>query len=256
VVRLTCSNCGTRFDSADEPACGRVYSIRCVCGKRIMVAGAAPAARPGPGPRYDPVAASHGLLIDEAQARGLAAGSPVLEAAVEAAPRGDAEVTVTFSKALAPPAREKKDGKARALPPATEAPPATAVPLATAVPPAWIVPAAALIAFLAAGGGAAWFLLPGASPTLTTVLAALIPPPEGAREEPAPVPSPRPAEPASPSPAKATALSGSDAASPRPTAPVEPARQRATADAPSPPRDSRAGARRKPVASQRLVGQR
>jgi hypothetical protein len=216
-----------------------------------MVAGAAPAARPGPGPRYDPFAASHGLLIDEAQAGALAAGSPVLEAAVEAAPRGDVEVTVTFSKALAPPARGKKDGKAWALPPATEAPPAAAVP------PAWIVPAAALIAFLAAGGGAAWFLLPGAGPTLTTALAALTPPLEGARREaPAPVPSPRPAEPASPSPARAAALPGSDGASPRRADPVEPARQRATADAPSPPRDSRAGARRKPMASRRLVGQR
>lgn len=209
-----------------------------------MVAGAAPAARPGP--RFDPVAASHGLLIDEAQARALAAGSPVLEAAVEAAPRGDVEVTVTFSKALAPPAREKKDGKARALPPATEAPPAAAPPAAE-VPPAWIVPTAALVAFLAAGGGTAWFLLPRADRTLTAALAALIPPPQGARSE----------EPAPPSTATAAAIRGSDgAASALRPAPAGRARQGAAAGAPSPPRDSRVDVRRKAVASRRLVGQR
>ncbi len=246
VVKLTCPNCGTRYDSADEPACGRVYSIRCVCGKRIVAAGAAPAARPGPGPRYDRFAESHGLLIDEAEARALAAGSPVLEARVEAARGDEVEVMVTFSTAVARPAPEKKDAKAPARREAAAAPTTAAAPTA-AVPPAWIVPAAALIAFLAAGGGAAWFLLPDPGTTLATTLAVL-PPFDGARHEAsAPLASPWHAEPASPPVATAAALGGSSGkASQRASA--EPARQGAAATR-SAPRDSGAGARKKPMAS-------
>ena len=150
---------------------------------------AAPAAAPGTGPRYDAHAAKQGLLIDEAEARGLAAGGSVLEPAVDAAPWGDVEVTLNFSTALPLPVPEKEKAPARR----EAAAPPIAPPAAASIPPAWIVPAAALIAFLAVGGGTAWLLLPGA--TLAAALSSIAAPfRDGSRE--APAPSPPIAEPA------------------------------------------------------------
>lgn len=173
-MRFTCPNCGARFGSADEPGAGRVYSIRCRCGTKLNLAAAPPAPAPAVTTRYDPWAASQGLLLGEAEARSLAAGQPILEPATRAVAGEEVEVTVTFSTVLAPPRKAERGEKAKrpakdergkakegaGLEGDAEKKP-TARP-AGRVPPAWAAPAAALLAFTLAGGGTAWALLPQA----------------------------------------------------------------------------------------------
>ncbi|HZY02881.1 MAG TPA: hypothetical protein VFF02_05235, partial [Anaeromyxobacteraceae bacterium] len=173
-MRFTCPNCGARFGSADEPGPGRVYSIRCRCGTKLNLAAAPPAPAPAVTTRYDPWAASQGLLLGEAEARSLAAGQPTLEPATKAMAGEEVEVTVTFSTVLAPPRkaergeeakRPAKDEKGKAKEGAglerdAEKKPTVRPP--GRVPPAWAAPAAALLAFTLAGGGTAWALLPQA----------------------------------------------------------------------------------------------
>ncbi|HEU4385621.1 MAG TPA: hypothetical protein VFR85_19200 [Anaeromyxobacteraceae bacterium] len=194
-MRFTCPSCGARYGSDDEPASGRVYSIGCRCGRKLHVAGAPPAPGSAPGASYDAYAASHGLLLDEGHARSLASGRPVLEPATQAAAGDEVEVTVTFSTVLRPPRGEQGGGKApEAAPEQSE----TGPPAAAAwVPPAWSAPAAALLAFVLAGGGTAWALLPQAGDSSPMALLARFSP--ASELAPAtPEPSPARAEPESP----------------------------------------------------------
>lgn len=117
-------------------------------------AGARPPPLPGaasrPASGYDPVAARHGLLIDERQARALAAPRPVLVPPLEAAEPEGVDVAVTFSRVLGPVAEDQ---------PRREEPPRSP----RAPPSRLVVPVAAILAFLIAGGGVAWFLVPRTS---------------------------------------------------------------------------------------------
>jgi hypothetical protein len=111
---------------------------------------------------YDPVAARHGLLIDERQARALAAPRPALVPAVEEAEPEAVDVAATFSRVLGPAA-------GRDEPRPEDAPRPSAAP-----PPWFVVPAAAILAFLIAGGGTAWFLVPRASGHLPPAIAEVL----------------------------------------------------------------------------------
>jgi hypothetical protein len=88
-VNFTCPRCGRPNGSSDA----RLRTVRCACGQTLTVGSSAPAAslrsaplRPPPLPpraespraAYDPVAAHHGLLIQERQARALEAPQPFL----------------------------------------------------------------------------------------------------------------------------------------------------------------------------------
>jgi hypothetical protein len=188
-VRSTCPSCGSR-------------SIHCKCGHGIPLPGiATTSGRQAPAPRYDPFALSQGLLVDDDLARRLSLGRPVEPAvarAGEAAAPDEPELTVTLSGLLLtdPPVesrergakteerkeraekREKKEEKETEQP-ASPAPPRW-------VPPAWIVPAAALLAFVVAGGGAASVLVPGFATPSPMALAAGLSPLVGGRAEAAP----------------------------------------------------------------------
>jgi len=246
-VKLTCPRCGKPHDGADEQASGRVEAIRCACGTRIPVAAASTATGSAAGARYDVHAARNGLLIDEAEARALAARDPFVAAAMGDAPWGDFDVTMNFSTALPLPAPENKEKKAARreaadTPAGAAHPPPEAPPAPLDIPSAWIVPAAALAAFLAVGGGMALFLVPtpmlldAVSKTSSRLLGEAPPDPPlltSADVEPAPALAP---------PGEAASL--------------EPARQTARATAPAPPHDGRVRTRTRLAARQRLAGQR
>ncbi len=258
-VRFTCPNCGARFGSADEPASGRVYSVRCRCGTKLNLAAAAPPARAlAAGARYDPYAASQGLLLDEAEARSLAAGQPILEPAIQAV--GGEEVEVTFSTLLEPPRSGKTEAEAHGSEKAggarndrptrgtrrpkeqDEAP----VPVEgrapvgrTAwVPPFWSSPLAALLAFVLAGGGTAWVLLPQAGVHSIVQLLDRFSPLAAAHAATPPERAPQgePLAPAAPPPEAAAAPAPEVAATPAPEVAVAPAPEPDAPRAADPPR--------------------
>jgi len=169
-----------------------------------MLAGAAPPARAtAPRPPYDPYAASQGLLIDEAHARSLAAGRPVLEPVTQAVAGDEIEVTVTFSSLLASPRAERKGGEEVAAQGRKDEAVPTGRP-ARWVPQAWSAPAVALLAFVLAGGGTAWFLLPRAAVTSPLALFARLGPfAVGRAEAPSPEATPPQGEPPVPAAAQA-----------------------------------------------------
>ncbi|HEU4382680.1 MAG TPA: hypothetical protein VFR85_04175 [Anaeromyxobacteraceae bacterium] len=50
MLRFTCSDCGKRFSTTDDPAPGQVYRIQCRCGKSIVLQGEPGGAVPPPLP--------------------------------------------------------------------------------------------------------------------------------------------------------------------------------------------------------------
>ena len=85
-VRFTCSRCGKRYASTDEPVPGRIYAIGCKCGHTIVVKGPEMSGGVRNGAsvvREDPFAAFHGKyqvppaqIAAVARAEGAAGSSP------------------------------------------------------------------------------------------------------------------------------------------------------------------------------------
>ncbi|HET6923915.1 MAG TPA: hypothetical protein VFI16_12280, partial [Anaeromyxobacteraceae bacterium] len=151
-VAFACPNCGRPHPSSG----GRGRSVRCTCGQ-TLAAGSPPPGGSAPGtPRppplpiraaapasgYDPAAAHHGLLIDERQARALAAPHPFLVPEVD-----DADLEAVDD---APPAPGSPGPDGREDAPRRR----------TARHSRLLRRAAAILALLAAAGGTAWFLIP------------------------------------------------------------------------------------------------
>ena len=169
-VTFTCPRCGRPNGSPD----GRARVVRCACGQtltvRSPVLGGSPPGplRPPPLPTratsppasaYDPVAAHHGLLIEERQARALAAPQPFLVPEVD-------EVDVEAVDATSPPPPERPG---RDEPRRDEVPRPRTAPLSR-----WVRRSAAILALLVAAAGAAWFLVPRTSLHLPPAVARML----------------------------------------------------------------------------------
>lgn len=201
-VTFVCPHCSRGHASPD----GRTRTVRCTCGQTLVVGSTAGGSPPGasravtstavgaaldgfpadrrrvsasapggggppplpgrarslPASAYDPVAARHGLLIDERQARALAAPRPVLVPSIEDADAEAVHVAPTSSGPAQPAAgQDQARRKDAPRPPASR-------------PSRFVVVAAAILAFLIAGGGSAWFLVPRASGSLPSAVAEVL----------------------------------------------------------------------------------
>lgn len=176
-VTFACPHCGRPNGSPD----GRTRVVRCACGQTVAVGSPVPGKSP-PGqlrppplptrstslraPAYDPVAAHHGLLIDERQARALAPPRPFLLPEVD-----DADVQAVE---IAPPAARPQETSAQAEPRREDLPRPRLPGPRTATPWRWVRRAVVVLALLAAAGAAAWFLVPRTSLRLPPAVAGLV----------------------------------------------------------------------------------
>ncbi|HEX9186039.1 MAG TPA: hypothetical protein VGB87_03130 [Vicinamibacteria bacterium] len=185
-VTFACPRCGRPNGSSD----GRARTVRCACGQTLaigsQVRGGSPSGslRPPPLPTpaaltastHDPVAARHGLLIDERQARALAAPHPFLVPEVDEADLEAVDVVPPSPRTPEPAGREEPRRKDVPRRP-------------TARPSRLVRAAAAILALLAVAGLAAWFLIPRASVRLPPAVAEVLD-----RLSGRPAPRPGPAE--------------------------------------------------------------
>ncbi len=157
-VNFVCPHCGRPSGSFD----GRTRTVRCACGQTLTVESAAPGrsspararppplpprTTPHPAPVYDPVAARHGLLLDERQARALAAPEPFLVPEIDEA---DLEPVDVPSPSTRPPAAAARG----------EPLPQEPLRQPRAHRSRWPRRVVAVLALLVAAGAAAWFLVP------------------------------------------------------------------------------------------------
>ena len=181
-MAFACPHCGRPHASFD----GRARAVTCACGQTLVTGSPAPGgsppgplrppplptrARSSPASAYDPVAARHGLLIEERQTRALAAPSPFLVPEVD-----DADLKPVDVAPPSPRPPELAAGRDEPRRKGVPRPP-------RASPSRLLLSAAAILVFLAAAGGVTWLLIPRASirlpPAVAEVLDRLIGRPAG-----------------------------------------------------------------------------
>lgn len=173
-VTFACPHCGRPNGSPD----GRTRVVRCACGQTVAVGSPAPGKspsgqlRPPPlptrstsrrAPTYDPVAAHHGLLIDERQARALAPPPPFLLPEVDDADVQPVEIAPSSPRPPETPGQVEPRREDVARPPRPRT-----------TPWRWVRRAVAVLALLAAAGAAAWFIVPRTSLRLPPAVAGLL----------------------------------------------------------------------------------